>query len=94
MRLPKSAHTTTGEQRPASRFVGRPDQAERLFERRLALRDDVGLLAEEYDPDTGRHLGNTPQAFSLVGLVNSARQLSGTTTRTSAGTREQHARRR
>ncbi|MEU8660760.1 glycoside hydrolase family 15 protein [Actinoplanes philippinensis] len=56
--------------------AGRRDEAEQLFERLLALRNDVGLLAEEYDPATGRHLGNTPQAFSLVGLVNSARQLS------------------
>ena len=40
------------------------------------LRNDVGLLAEEYDPATGRHLGNTPQAFSHVGLINTARHLS------------------
>ncbi|MDY7089672.1 MAG: glycoside hydrolase family 15 protein [Actinomycetota bacterium] len=74
--------------------AGRHDQAEQMFERLLALRNDVGLLAEEYDPATGRHLGNTPQAFSLVGLVNSARQLSGTTTRTSDDTQQQRARNR
>ena len=51
--------------------------AERLFERMLALRNDVGLLSEEYDPQRRRQLGNTPQAFSLVGLVNSARRLDG-----------------
>jgi GH15 family glucan-1,4-alpha-glucosidase len=60
--------------------VGRRDEAEQLFERLIALRNDVGLLSEEYDPAGKRQLGNTPQAFSLVGLVNSARLLSGTTT--------------
>ena len=74
--------------------IGRRAEAEELFERLLGLRNDVGLLAEEYDPLTGRHLGNTPQAFSLVGLVNSARQLSGTTTHTAAGPAEQHTGRR
>ncbi|WP_238433275.1 glycoside hydrolase family 15 protein [Micromonospora tarensis] len=64
--------------------IGRTDAAQQLFARLLALRNDVGLLAEECDPATGRHLGNTPQAFSLVGLVNSARLLAGATTRTSA----------
>jgi GH15 family glucan-1,4-alpha-glucosidase len=64
--------------------AGRTDEAKELFERLLALRNDVGLLSEEVDPATGRHLGNTPQAFSMVGLVNSARHLSGTVTRTSA----------
>ena len=73
--------------------VGRRDEAEQLFERLLSLRNDVGMLAEEYDPHTGRQLGNTPQAFSLVGLVNSARLLSGTTTRTSADVDQQHTRR-
>jgi len=56
--------------------VGRHGEAVALFERLLAVRNDVGLLPEEYDPVTGHHLGNTPQAFSLVGLVNSARLLS------------------
>jgi GH15 family glucan-1,4-alpha-glucosidase len=69
--------------------IGKVDQAEDLFERLLGLRNDVGLLSEEYDPVTGRHLGNTPQAFSMVGLVNSARQLCGTATRTSADVAEQ-----
>ena len=68
---------------------GRTRQAEELFERLLALRNDVGMLAEEYDPASQRRLGNTPQAFSLVGLVNSARELAGTTTRTSAEPSEQ-----
>ncbi|WP_433074638.1 glycoside hydrolase family 15 protein [Dactylosporangium sp. CA-052675] len=60
--------------------IGRDKEAHELFERLLALRNDVGMLAEECDPATGRHLGNTPQAFSLVGLVNAARCLSGART--------------
>ena len=62
--------------------IGRRDQAEELFERLVALRNDIGMLSEEYDPTHRRHLGNTPQAFSLVGLVNSARLLSGGITQT------------
>ena len=53
-------------------LLGRADDAEHLFERLLALRNDVGLLAEEWDPDARRQLGNFPQAFSHIGLVNSA----------------------
>ncbi len=56
--------------------TGRQQEALELFERLLDLRNDVGLLAEECDPATGRHLGNTPQAFSHVGLINTARNLS------------------
>ncbi|MFI1992924.1 glycoside hydrolase family 15 protein [Actinoplanes sp. NPDC020271] len=55
--------------------IGRTDEATTLFERLLRLRNDVGMLAEEYDPTGGHQLGNTPQAFSLVGLVNAARAL-------------------
>ena len=51
-------------------------EAERLFERLLALRNDVGLLAEEYDLEQRRLLGNFPQAFSHVSLVNTANNLS------------------
>ena len=47
-----------------------------LFERLLALRNDVGLLSEEYDPRTRRALGNFPQAFSHVGLINTAHNLT------------------
>ncbi|MFB9237822.1 glycoside hydrolase family 15 protein [Plantactinospora siamensis] len=57
--------------------TGRGAEAEKLFDRLLGLRNDVGMLSEEYDPGSGRQLGNTPQAFSLVGLVNSARRLDG-----------------
>ena len=53
-------------------MIGRLDEAEALFEHLLTLRNDLGLLAEEYDPRLGRQLGNFPQAFSHVGLVNSA----------------------
>jgi GH15 family glucan-1,4-alpha-glucosidase len=58
--------------------TGRTAEARRLFERLLGLRSDLGLLAEEYDTTSDRQLGNTPQAFSHVGLVNAARHLSGT----------------
>ena len=58
-------------------LCGREDDARKLFERLLALRNDVGLLAEEYDPHAKRQLGNFPQAFSHVSLVNAARRLSG-----------------
>ncbi len=49
---------------------------ERLFDRLLALRNDVGLLSEEYDPRAGRLVGNFPQAFTHVALVNSAFNLT------------------
>jgi GH15 family glucan-1,4-alpha-glucosidase len=58
--------------------IGHRDEAEALFTRLLDLRNDLGLLSEEYDAVAGRQLGNTPQAFSHVGLVNTARHLSGT----------------
>ncbi len=59
---------------------GRHEEAERLFEKLLEIRNDVGLLSEEYDPVSKRLLGNFPQAFSHVGLVNSAVNLSHCTT--------------
>jgi GH15 family glucan-1,4-alpha-glucosidase len=55
---------------------GRHEEARDLFERLLGLCNDLGLLAEEYDPDVGRQLGNFPQAFSHVMLINTARNLS------------------
>jgi len=51
---------------------GRFDDAHALFERLLSLRNDVGLLAEEYDPRSKRQLGNFPQAFSHIALVGTA----------------------
>jgi GH15 family glucan-1,4-alpha-glucosidase len=59
--------------------LGRRDDARATFERLLALRNDVGLLSEEYDPRAGRMVGNFPQAFSHVGLVNTAHNLTRTT---------------
>jgi GH15 family glucan-1,4-alpha-glucosidase len=55
---------------------GRDTDARELFERLLAIRNDLGLLSEEYDPKAKRLLGNFPQAFTHVGLVNSAFNLS------------------
>src|SRR5262249_58769970 len=55
--------------------LGRTDDAAALFERLLAVRNDLGLLAEQYDPRARRQLGNFPQAFSHVGLVNTAHNL-------------------
>ncbi|MFI1012099.1 glycoside hydrolase family 15 protein [Streptomyces sp. NPDC020965] len=60
----------------ALRMTGRGKEARELFERLLALRSDVGLLAEEYDPVSGRQLGNFPQAFSHIALVTTALALS------------------
>ncbi|MDN5790381.1 MAG: glycoside hydrolase family 15 protein [Micrococcales bacterium] len=57
-------------------LMGRHDDAEEVFERLLELRNDVGLLSEEYDPRESRLVGNFPQAFSHVPLVNTARNLS------------------
>lgn len=57
-------------------LMGRHADARRIFEKLLAIRNDVGLLSEEYDPVTGRQLGNFPQAFSHVGLINTARNLA------------------
>ena len=58
-------------------MIGRKEDAQELFERLLALRNDLGLLSEEYDPLAGRLVGNYPQAFSHVSLINSAFRLSG-----------------
>jgi GH15 family glucan-1,4-alpha-glucosidase len=58
---------------------GRLDEARELFERLLGLCNDVGLLSEEYDPGEGRLLGNFPQAFSHIALVNSAYNLTQAT---------------
>jgi GH15 family glucan-1,4-alpha-glucosidase len=57
-------------------LMGRTADARRLFEQLLAVRNDLGLLSEQYDPRTRRLLGNFPQAFTHVGLVNTALNLS------------------
>ena len=57
-------------------LLGRYDDARRLFERLLNLRNDVGLLSEEYDPAQRRLLGNFPQAFTHVSLINTASNLA------------------
>lgn len=60
-------------------LIGRLDDARRLFERLLQLRNDVGLLSEEYDTAGHRLVGNLPQAFSHVALINTAHNLSRAT---------------
>jgi GH15 family glucan-1,4-alpha-glucosidase len=57
-------------------LLGRRAEAERLFDRLAGLANDVGLLAEEYDPKARRLLGNFPQAFSHIALVNTAHYLA------------------
>ena len=61
----------------ALHLIGEYDEAVALFERLLALRNDVGLLSEEYDPRYGRQVGNFPQAFSHVPLIQAALNLEG-----------------
>ncbi|MFF6777010.1 glycoside hydrolase family 15 protein [Streptomyces sp. NPDC012637] len=68
-------------------LTGRPAEARTVFERVLDVRNDVGLLAEEWDPATGRQLGNMPQALSHVALVNTAFTLHGTRRRERAPAR-------
>jgi GH15 family glucan-1,4-alpha-glucosidase len=60
----------------ALHLIGREDEARELFEHLLSLRNDLGLLAEEYDPRPGRMVGNFPQALSHIPLVTSALLLS------------------
>jgi len=55
--------------------MGKLRKARALFKRLLALGNDLGLFAEEYDPVGRRQLGNFPQAFSHIGLINSAHAL-------------------
>ncbi len=60
----------------AYQLIGRDADSHAMFERLLALRNDVGLLAEEYDPSRRRLVGNFPQAFSHIALVNTAHNLT------------------
>jgi len=57
-------------------ILGRHDDARAMFERLCSLTNDVGLIAEEYDPAGKRLLGNFPQAFTHVALINTALNLS------------------
>lgn len=57
-------------------MIGQHDEAQRLFVRLLTLANDVGLLSEEYDVHEKRLLGNFPQAFSHIALVNAALRFS------------------
>ena len=63
-------------------MIGRKKEARELFERLLGLRNDLGLLSEEYDPRAKRQLGNFPQAFSHLALVSTADFLEQAFTRT------------
>ena len=58
---------------------GRHEDAVELYERLLGLRNDLGLISEEYDPESGRLVGNFPQAFTHIGIVETAFTLSRTT---------------
>jgi GH15 family glucan-1,4-alpha-glucosidase len=69
-------------------LMGRHDEARATFDRLLALRNDVGLLAEEYDTGAGRLVGNFPQAFSHVPLIDTARTLSSALAATEARVQE------
>ncbi|MBV8184280.1 MAG: glycoside hydrolase family 15 protein, partial [Hyphomicrobiales bacterium] len=70
-------------------LLGRIDEAKALFDRLVSLCNDVGLLAEEYDPRAKRMLGNFPQAFSHVALVNTALRLAQSLRDQSAATRKE-----
>ena len=70
----RSCPARSGSPMPGAQ--GRRTRRKRLFERLLALCNDVGLLAEEYDPGDSRQVGNFPQAFSHLSLVNTAARLS------------------
>ncbi len=56
--------------------IGRKDEAREIFEKMLACRNDLGLLSEDLDTNTGELWGNFPQTYSMVGIINAARRLS------------------
>ena len=76
--LDRSGNETKGaiECGSQNEAIGRVKDARRLFARLLKMSNDLGLLSEEYDVERRRLVGNFPQAFSHVALVNSARRLS------------------
>jgi GH15 family glucan-1,4-alpha-glucosidase len=57
-------------------LMGREEEGRRLFDRLLSIRDDIGLLSEEYDVPTKRLVGNFPQPFSHIALINTAHNLA------------------
>src|SRR3546814_8443799 len=67
-------------------LLGRDDDARALFEHLASLCNDVGLLDEQYDPHERRMLGNFPQAFSHVGIINTALNLDRKSTRLNSST--------
>jgi alpha,alpha-trehalase len=69
----------------AMALADQPGRAREVFERAISYRNDLGLLAEEVDPETGELLGNFPQAFSHIGLVNAAWAISEAERRQAAG---------
>ncbi len=69
-------------------LAGRADEARRLFERLLSLRNDVGLLAEQYDTRSVRQVGNFPQAFTHVPLILAAHLVERTPSRNGSATLE------
>ncbi|WP_327319408.1 glycoside hydrolase family 15 protein [Streptomyces sp. NBC_01235] len=73
--------------------TGHPRQAREAFERVLAIRNDVGLLAEQWDPDAGRQLGNAPTASSHIALVETAFALSSAPPRSRRSAAASHGRR-
>ena len=79
----------------ALKMLGRNDDAKRLYDRLLGLRNDVGLLAEEYDPKAKRLLGNFPQALSHISLINAGfefnRASSPGTQRAESSPAQQHS---
>ena len=70
---------------------GRIGDAERLFRRLVALRNEVGLLSEQYDPQARRLVGNFPQAFSHLALINSAYNLTRARKPIEQRARDEHA---
>ena len=76
--LPWDDDRVVGTVKAVERELYRDGEAREVFERLLDLRNNVGLLSEEYDPGIRRQVGNTPQAYSHVGLINTARHLSET----------------
>jgi GH15 family glucan-1,4-alpha-glucosidase len=61
--------------------TGHAEQAREAFERVLAVRNDVGLLSEQWDPEAGRQMGNAPQAFSHIALAETAFALTAVASR-------------